>query len=745
MPAPSLLPQQLVAFLEAVWSARTEAAVALMAVERAAEALDAEIAAIVCENRVVAAVGYPEGAVPVRELVLIAEDGAHHELAVPGAGVCPVDTVLLDYPLVGTFILARAGPGGGLRHDEASLLRGMARVTSMAMRTQRLLDDERAAREDSDRQAAENAQLLAALTQRQARLTELAGEQAALRRVATLVAASWGFGDQADADRIFAAVAEEAGRLLRADTGAVAKFGPAGCFTVLAIWTKPGMDFHFPVGEQLPIEEGSLSARVLRSGRPSRLDTYDVTAGRLVHIRDRFGLRSMIGAPIMVGGRVWGLVTVGVISSRSEALPAGSEQRLADFTELLATAISNAQARSELARLAEEQAALRRVATLVATGTAAEDLFEAVTIEMRMLLNAGVTSLQRYEADGTVTVLAASSDPDTEVPLLSHLTLEGRSVAAAVLSSGRAARIDELEGPPGSQPGVFRGLGMRSSAGAPIVVEGRLWGVIIAHWRDSQAAPPDAEGRIAQFTQLVATAISNAASRAQLAASRARIVVTADETRRRIERNLHDGIQQRLVTVALRLRTAQDTDLAEHAALLAAMSQAGDELVSILDELREISRGVHPAILSQGGLGPALRSLTRRASVPTVLDIDEIGRLPQPVEVASYYVVSEALTNAAKHAHATVVHVNLRVTDTTLRLSIDDDGDGGADPAQGSGIIGLIDRVEALGGKLTLRSPPGEGTSLVIELPLEPSSRSSPAQGAPGGGDQGAGDLLRGQ
>ena len=728
MPAPNWFPQQLVAFLEAVWSARTEAAVGLMAVEQAAEALDAEIAAIVCRDRVVAMVGYPEGAVPVRELTLIAADGARHELTVPGFGVCRAVTVSLDYPAGATFALARAGPHGGLRHDEASLFRGMARVTSMAMRTQHVLDDERAAREESDRQAAENARLLAELTQRQARLTELAGEQAALRRVATLVAASWG---QTDADLIFAAVAEEAGRLLRADMGAVAKFGPAGFFTVLAVWTKPGTDFPFPVGEQLPLEEGSLSARVLRSGRPSRLDTYDAAAGRLAHIRDRFGLRSMIGTPIMVGGRVWGLVTVGVISSRSEALPAGSEQRLADFTELLATAISNAQARSELARLAEEQAALRRVATLVATGTAAEDLFEAVTIEMRTLLNAGVTSLLRYEADGTVTVLAASSDPDTEVPPQSHLTLEGRSVAAAVLSSGCAARIDELEGPPGSVPGVFRGLGMRSAAGAPIVVEGCLWGVILAHWRDSQAVPPDTEDRIAQFTQLVATAISNAASRAQLAVSRARIVVTADETRRRIERNLHDGIQQRLVTLALRLRAAQDAGPGEHAALLAAMSQAGDELVSILDELREISRGVHPAILSQGGLGPALRSLTRRASVPAVLDIDEIGRLPQPVEVAAYYVVSEALTNAAKHANATVVHVKLGVKDTTLRLSIDDDGDGGADPARGSGIIGLIDRVEALGGKLTLRSPPGEGTSLVIELPLEPGYRSSPVTARP--------------
>jgi signal transduction histidine kinase len=725
MPAPTWFQQQLVAFLEAVWSPRTEAAVGLMAVERAAEALDAEIAAIVGPDRVVAVVGYPEGAAPVRELTLIAAEGALRELFVPGVGVCQAATVSLGYPAGATFVLARAGPDGGLRHDEASLFRGMARVTSMAMRTQHLLDDERAAREESDRHATENARLLAELTQRQARLTELVGEQAALRRVATLVAASWGFGDQADADRIFAAVAEEAGRLLRADMGAVAKFGPEECFSVLAIWAREGMDFPFPVGEQLPIEEGSLSARVLRSGRPSRLDTYGGATGRLAEIRDRFGLRSMIGAPVMVGGRVWGLVTIGVISSRPEALPAGSEQRLADFTELLATAISNAQARSELARLAAEQAALRRVATLVATGTAAEELFDAVTIEMRALLDAGVASLLRYEADGTVTVLATSSDPGTERPPLSHLTLEGRSVAAAVFRTGRTARIDELEGPPGSVPGVFRGLGMRSAAGAPIVVEGSLWGVILAHWRDSQLVPPDTEGRIAQFTQLVATAISNAASRAQLAASRARIVVTADETRRRIERNLHDGIQQRLVTLALKLRTAQDAGQREHSAPLAAMSQACDELVSILDELREISRGVHPAILSEGGLGSALRSLARRASVPTVLDIDEIGRLPQPVEVAAYYVVSEALTNAAKHADATVVHVNLRVKDRTLRLSIDDDGDGGADPARGSGIIGLIDRVEALGGKLTLRSLPGEGTSLVIELPADPDYRSS--------------------
>jgi signal transduction histidine kinase len=717
MAASTWFPQQLVAFLEAVWSATTEAAAGQMAVERAAEALDAEIAAIVCSDRVIAVVGYPGGAVPVRELTLITADGGHHELTVPDVGVCRMATVSLDYPPGATFILARAGPDADLRHDEASLLRGMARVTSMAMRTQHLLDDERAAREESDRQATENARLLAELTQRQVRLTELASEQAALRHVATLVAA------QAPADRIFAAVAEEAGRFLQADMGAVAKFGPEGHMTVLAIWTKTGTDFPFPVGQQVPIEEDSLTALVLRSGRPSRQDTYRSATGRLAELRDRLGLRAMIGAPIVVSGRVWGMVSVQVLGSRLEAdaLALGSEQRLADFTELLATAISNTQARGELARLAEEQAALRRVATLVATGTASADLFDAVTIEMRSLLNAGAACLLRYEPDGTATVFAASSDPGTEVPLGSHLTLEGRSAAGAVFRSGRMAHTDELEGPPGSVAATFRGLGMRSAAGAPIVLERGLWGVILAYWRDSQAVPPDNERRMAQFTQLVATAVSNAASRAQLAASRARIVMTADETRRRIERDLHDGIQQRLVTLALELRTVGDAVPPERAALLAAMSHADDELISILDELREISRGVHPAILSQNGLGAALRSLARRASVPTALDIGEIGRLPPPVEAAAYYVVSEALTNAVKYANATVVHVDLGVKDTTLRLSIDDDGDGGADPAQGSGIIGLVDRVDALGGKLTLRSPLGEGTSLVIELPLEPS------------------------
>jgi signal transduction histidine kinase len=711
MPPSAWFPQQLVGFLEAVWSAPTETAAARMAIERAAEAMDAEVAAIVSAGHLFAAVGYPEGGVPLAELSLLVAGGQAGQLTVPGAGPSRAACVPMHYPPGAAFIVARAGPEGGLLHDEASLLQGMARVTSMAMRTQRLLDDERAAREESDRQAAENARLLTELTQRQEQLTELAGVQAALRRVATLVAA------QAAPARIFAAVAEEVGLLLRGDVSGISTFDGEGSQILMAVWSRTGAHIPLPIDSPVTLGPDSLAARVLRSGRPVRLDIDGGVSGQVPTIYTELGLHSAVGAPILVGRRTWGVISVA--SSRPEPLPAGAEQRLADFTELLTTAISNAQARREVTRLADEQAALRRVATLVATGVPPDEVFDAVIIEMRLLLDAAIATLLRYEADGTVTVVAASSERGLETSLPERLTLEGVSVAAAVRSSGRTARIDGFDGPPGSIAATYRALGMHSAAGAPIIVEGSLWGSIVAHWRDRQSVPADSEGRIAQFTQLVATAISNAASRAQLAASRARIVATADETRRRIERNLHDGIQQRLVTLTLELRGLQDAVPPGDDGLPVSLAHAGDELVSILDELREISRGVHPAVLSQGGLGPALRSLARRTSLPVVLDTGEIERLPQPVEAAAYYVVSEALTNAAKHANATGVQVQLSVKDSWLHLSIRDDGDGGADPAHGTGIIGLIDRVDALGGKLRLRSPAGRGTSLAIGLPLD--------------------------
>jgi len=210
-----------------------------------------------------------------------------------------------------------------------------------------------------------------------------------------------------------------------------------------------------------------------------------------------------------------------------------------------------------------------------------------------------------------------------------------------------------------------------------------------------------------------------ARSRAELAASRARIVAAADETRRQIERDLHDGVQQRLVSLALAQRSAEAIVPAELYELRLQLSQVVDGLAGAIEELQEISRGIHPAILAQGGLAPALKTLARRSAVPVDLDVRAGARLPEPVEVAVYYVVSEALTNAAKHAHASVVQVGVGARDGVLELSIRDDGSGGADPTRGSGLIGITDRVDALGGTIELASPVGQGTTLLITLPIE--------------------------
>jgi signal transduction histidine kinase len=291
-------------------------------------------------------------------------------------------------------------------------------------------------------------------------------------------------------------------------------------------------------------------------------------------------------------------------------------------------------------------------------------------------------------------------------------------VSTIVAETGRSARIGNYHEASGRLGVAMRERGLRSSVGAPIVVEGRVWGVLTATSTD-QPLPADTEARLVSFTELVATAIANAESRADLAASRARIVAATDETRRRIERDLHDGTQQRLVTLGLELRAAKVTVPPHLRGLEAELAHIGEGLRSATDELREISRGIHPAVLSEGGLGPALRALCRRSPVPVELDLHADRRLPEPVEVAAYYVVSEALTNATKHAQASVVHVELHTDDSTLELAIRDDGTGGADPSHGSGLVGLSDRVEALGGTLQVTSPAGGGTTLLIDVPLE--------------------------
>jgi signal transduction histidine kinase len=296
------------------------------------------------------------------------------------------------------------------------------------------------------------------------------------------------------------------------------------------------------------------------------------------------------------------------------------------------------------------------------------------------------------------------------------LPLGGRNVTTLVYQTGRPARVDygeEVSGVIG-QVGA-RDWRLRTAMGVPIGVEGRPWGAMVVAFTHDELLPADTEARLAGFTELVATAIANAEAQAEVTVSRARIVAAGDQARQRIERDLHDGAQQRLVSLALQLREARAKVPPELGTDLGRI-EAG--LTDALDELREMARGIHPAILANGGLRPALRTLARRSPIPVDLEVRAEGRLPEQVEVSAYYVVAEALTNAVKHARASAVSVEAEVAGQALRVAVRDDGTGGADFAGGTGLTGLKDRVEALGGRMLLDSPRGAGTSLRVELPL---------------------------
>jgi PAS domain S-box-containing protein len=378
------------------------------------------------------------------------------------------------------------------------------------------------------------------------------------------------------------------------------------------------------------------------------------------------------------------------------------------------------RAEVELERLAGEQAALRRVATLVARGVSPVQVFSAVAEEVGRLLDAEATAIARLEPDGTMAIAASGGTARDELPVGARLELDSDTAIAMVLHTGRSARVDDLST---SSPLTAERAGRlgRCSVAVPITVEGALWGSIGAGTEQEQF-PADAEHRMAEFTELLATAIANAASRAELAASRRRIVTASDEVRRRIERDLHDGTQQRLVSLGLAVRAAEANVPPEGGDLRAGLSRVATGLVAAVEDLREISRGIHPAILSAGGLGPALRALVRRSAIPVEVDVTTDARFPEPIEIAAYFVASEALANATKHAQASHVAVSLRLRDGSLLLSIRDDGVGGADIGRGSGLVGLQDRVEALGGAITINSPRGGGTSLVVTLPLDVAS-----------------------
>jgi PAS domain S-box-containing protein len=373
---------------------------------------------------------------------------------------------------------------------------------------------------------------------------------------------------------------------------------------------------------------------------------------------------------------------------------------------------------TERRRAEEEQAELRQVATLAARGARPDEVFAAATEGVARLLPVDFADLGRCEPDGTITFVAACGTAGEHFRVGTRLLVGGNNVTTIVAQTGRPGRIESYVDASGPIGVAAREAGFRSAVGAPIIVEGRVWGVMTAGSSLDRPLPADAEARLARFTDLLAIAIANAESRAALAASRARVVAAADETRRRIERDLHDRAQQRLVAMALELRAARASVPPELDELEDQLSRIAEGLASVFEEVREISRGIHPAILSDGGLELALKALARRSALPVELDVRSERRLPEHVEVAAYYAVSEALANATKHAHASMVHVELDAQDGTVRLAISDDGIGGADPGKGSGLVGLSDRIEALGGRFQLMSPSGSGTTLLIEIPI---------------------------
>ncbi len=373
-----------------------------------------------------------------------------------------------------------------------------------------------------------------------------------------------------------------------------------------------------------------------------------------------------------------------------------------------------AATRERLTRLAEEQAALRRVATAVAGGAQPERVFELVTEEAGRLLRASSAGMIRYEPSGESAVVVGrwrqAEDPGgMEVGTL--VPVSGDTGVAHVLRTGRPVRIESFKGREGWIAEEMDRLGFRGTVSAPIKVSGRIWGAVIVATADDEPLPPETETRLSEFADLVALALDSASARQELIESRARIVHAGDEARRKLERDLHDGAQQRLVSLALSLRVAADALKSKPERGRELLDHARTELDQAIEELRELARGIHPAVLTERGLAAAVELLCARSSLPIDVAVSA-ERLPRPIEAASYYVVAEAITNVVRYSGADSARVTIACDGERVLVEIADNGNGGADPASGSGLRGLADRVEALAGTFEVESPPGEGTRI---------------------------------
>jgi PAS domain S-box-containing protein len=534
----------------------------------------------------------------------------------------------------------------------------------------------------------------------------LAAREGSLRRIAALVAGG------AASPEVFAAIAREVALVLDVALVVIWRVETDRPASVLGAWSD--RPHPFQVGSRWPVDERTATALLPHLDRPTRVEDFGAIGGEIANaIRDT-GIRSGAGTAIVINGELWGTMGAGV--AEDAPLPDQLEDRLAEFTELVATSIANAQAGADVQRLAEEQAALRRVATLVARESSPAEVFAAVTEEVGRLLQIEDTKLIRYEPDATATVVGGWGVLNAEIAVGTTWNLEGDTVSATVYRTQQSARIDDYAAAEGSLAVFLRGVGIRSAVATPIMVGGRLWGAMIAATRGAEPLPVSTESDIGEFTALVATAISNMQARSDLAASRARIVAATDEERRRVVRDLHDGAQQRLVLTVIALKQVHWALEHEDEDVLALVTEALEQAERATDELRELSHGILPGILTHGGLHAGVQALASRMPVPVESEVCA-GRFPAAVESTAYFVVAEALTNIAKHARAGRVAVTAHVEDGTLRVQVRDDGVGGARP-EGSGLVGLGDRLAALDGRLSIESPTDGGTVVAADIPI---------------------------
>jgi signal transduction histidine kinase len=527
----------------------------------------------------------------------------------------------------------------------------------------------------------------------------------AQRRIATVVAGG------APPAEVFAAIAEQVGDLMGVPLVVVWRYESDGVGIVTGAWGELGHPFR--PGSRWPLDGGAVCALLRTVGRPRRVDDFADVPGTIAEAQREAGIRSCAGAPIIVDGDVWGAISV--LSTDAAQLPDQIEHRLAGITELVATAISNSASREELARLADEQSALRRVATLVARAVPERELFGAVIEEVGGLVGADLAGMIRYEPDVTVTPVASWGAWGEHPPWPHPWPADEIDPATLIARTRRPVRINWGD-VTGTIATLLRGVGIRSSVGSPILVGGRLWGALAVHTTRPHPFAADTESRLANFTELVATAISNIEARAELAGSRARIVAAADDERRRVVRDLHDGAQQRLVHTIITIKQARRALENGENDLPALLTEALDQAERATAELRELAHGILPAILTHGGLRAGVDALASRMPVPVNNDVS-VARLPAAIEATAYFVVAEALTNVAKHARAGRATVAAHVEDGTFRVEVCDDGVGGARP-DGSGLLGMADRLAVLGGQLRIETPAGGGTLIAADFPL---------------------------